>query len=108
MGIDFYFADPYCSWKRGCNENSNGLLREFYPKKTDISKLETEDLLRTLMLINSRPRKFLNYATPFEKFLHEIKFEKMLHLILQFRRTKNIQEFGTTFLIPILKIFSYS
>ena len=74
LGIDFYFADPYCSWQRGCNENSNGLLREFYPKKTDISKIETEDLIRTLMLINSRPRKCLNYATPFEKFLHEISF----------------------------------
>ena len=77
MGIDFYFADPYCLWQRGGNENSNGLLREFYPKKTDISKVETEDLLRTLMLINSRPRKCLNYATPFEKFLHEIKFEEI-------------------------------
>ena len=54
MGIEFYFADPYCSWQRGCNENSNGLLREFYPKKTDISKVDTEDLIRTLMLINSR------------------------------------------------------
>ena len=75
MGIDFYFADPYCSWQRGCNENSNGLLREFYPKKTDISKIDTEDLIRTLMLINSRPRKCLNYATPFEKFLHEISFK---------------------------------
>ena len=74
MGIDFYFADPYCSWQRGCNENSNGLLREFYPKKTDISKIETEDLIRTLMLINSRQRTCLNYATPFEKFLHEISF----------------------------------
>ncbi len=37
-GMDFYFADPYCSWQRRCNENSNSLLREFYPKKTDISK----------------------------------------------------------------------
>ena len=74
LGIDFYFADPYCSWQRGCNENSNGLLREFYPKKTDISKIETEDLIKNLMLINSRPRKCLNYATPFEKFLHEISF----------------------------------
>ena len=72
LGIDFYFADPYCSWQRGCNENSNGLLREFYPKKTDLSKVETEELISTLMLINSRPRKCLNYATPFEKFLHEI------------------------------------
>ena len=74
LGIDFYFADPYYSWQRGCNENSNGLLREFYPKKTNISKVETENLIRTLMLINSRPRKCLNYATPFEKFLHEISF----------------------------------
>lgn len=72
MRIDFYFADPYCSWQRECNENSNSLLREFYPKKTEISKIDTEDLIRTLMLINSRPIKCLNYATPFEKFLHEI------------------------------------
>lgn len=74
MGIDFYFADPYCSWQRGCNENSNGLLREFYPKKTDISKIEVEDLIEVLMLINLRSRKCLNYAMPFEKFLYEISF----------------------------------
>ena len=92
MGKDFYFADPYCSWQRGCNENSNGILREFYPKKTDISKVETKDLLQTLMLINSRPRKCLNYTTQFEKFLYEIKFEefkKMLQLISQFMKINN-------------------
>ena len=55
----------------------NYLLREFYPKKIDISKVEIEDLRRILMLINSRPRKCLNYATLFEKFLHEIKFEEI-------------------------------
>ncbi len=66
MGIDFYFTDPYCSWQRGCNENSNGLLREFYPKKTDISMIDTEDLINVLMLINLKPRKCLNYAIPFE------------------------------------------
>jgi len=53
----------------GCNENSNGLLREFYQRR-----LTTEELIKTLILINSRPRKCLNYATPFEKFLHEISF----------------------------------
>ena len=72
MGIDFYFADFYCLWQRGCNENSNGLLRKFYPKKTDISKVEIEDLIRTLILINSRSRKYLNCATSFEKFLHDL------------------------------------
>lgn len=50
MGIDFYFADPYCSWQRGCNENSNGLLRKFYPKKTDISMIDTEDLINISIL----------------------------------------------------------
>ena len=67
MGIGFYFTASYCLWQRGCNENSNSLLREFYPKKIDISKVEIEDLRRILMLINSRPRKCLNYATLFEK-----------------------------------------
>jgi len=46
LEIDFYFTEPYCSWQKGCNENSNGLLREFYPKKTNISKIETEELIR--------------------------------------------------------------
>ena len=64
----------YCSWQRGCNEKNNSLLREYYSKKVDISKVKTEDLIRTLTLINSRPRKCLNYAAPFEKFLYEIKF----------------------------------
>lgn len=71
MRIDFYFSDSYYLWQRGGNENSNNLLREFHPKKTDISKVETEDLIKTLMIINSRPRKCLNYTIPFEKFLHE-------------------------------------
>jgi len=58
----------------GCNENSNDFLREFYPKKINIPKIDTEELIKTLILINSRPRKCLNYATLFEKFLHEISF----------------------------------
>ena len=58
-GIKFYFADPYSAWQRGSNENSNGLLREFYPKKTDLSEVNEKELRLNLYLINNRPRKCL-------------------------------------------------
>ena len=72
LGIDFYFADPYSAWQRGTNENSNGLLREFYPKRTDLSLVKDEDLIESLKKINARPRKCLAYNTAFEEFLYEI------------------------------------
>lgn len=72
LGIDFYFADPYCAWQRGTNENSNGLLREFYPKKTDLSMVKDDDLIESLKKINARPRKCLAFNTAFEEFLYEI------------------------------------
>ena len=72
LGIDFYFADPYSAWQRGSNENSNGLLREYYPKKTDLAEISEEDPIKNLMELNSRPRKCLNYQTPFELFLYEL------------------------------------
>lgn len=72
LSIDFYFADPYSAWQRGTNENSNGLLREFYPKKTDLSLVSEEDLVNSLEKINSRPRKCLEFDTSFERFLHEL------------------------------------
>lgn len=59
-----YFADPYCSWQRGLNENTNGLLRQYWPKSTDfkkVSQLEVEDVI---VKLNDRPRKKLNYKTP--------------------------------------------
>ncbi|MFB0971685.1 MAG: IS30 family transposase, partial [Neofamilia sp.] len=60
------------------NENRNGLLREFYPKKTDLSLIEEEGLIDTLKNINSRPRKCLEFSTPFEAFLYELeKLEKV-------------------------------
>lgn len=74
LGIKFYFADAYNAGQRGTNENSNGLLRRFYPKKTDLSKINESELEEVLYLLNSRPRKCLNYATPFEIILQEIKF----------------------------------
>lgn len=63
-----YFCDPYCSWQKGTNENSNGLLREFYPKGMDLSEVSEEDLKKKTGLLNSRPRKCLNYQTPSEVF----------------------------------------
>lgn len=72
LDIDFYFADPYSAWQRGTNENSNGLLREFYPKKTDLALVDEEDLIESLKKINARPRKCLAFDTAFERFLHEL------------------------------------
>ena len=63
-----YFADPYSSWQRGTNENTNGLLREFYPKKFDFSNITQNELDIVLNIINNRPRKCLGYKTPAEVF----------------------------------------
>lgn len=72
LGIDFYFADAYSSWQRGSNENSNGLLREYFPKKTDLALISDEDLFSALFAINHRPRKCLGYRTSFEALLSEL------------------------------------
>lgn len=72
LGLDVYFADPYSSWQRGTNENTNGLLRRYLPKKTDFTYLTQEELDDIVEEINNRPRKCLDYATPNEVFLSEI------------------------------------
>ena len=72
LNLTLYFADAYSSWQRGSNENSNGLLREFYPKKTDLAKVCPQELTRNLFLINNRPRKCLAWKSPIQVFLHEV------------------------------------
>ena len=67
-----YFAHPYSPWERGLNENTNGLIRKFYPKGTDFSTVTDEDILRVQNLINERPRKSLNYKTPKEVLYKEL------------------------------------
>lgn len=67
-----YFADAYVAWQRGTNENSNGLLREFFPKKTDLAKVTLDKLREALMLINNRPR-CVGFKTPFDMLKHEIR-----------------------------------
>ncbi len=72
QGIDFYLADTYSARQRVSNENSNGLLREYHPKKTDLSKISTQELIKNLIELNTKPRKCLGYQTPFDLFMHEL------------------------------------
>jgi IS30 family transposase len=67
-GIDVYFADPYSPHQRGSNENTNGLLREYLPKSTDLSLFTAEDLTAIAAELNDRPRKRLGFYTPTEMF----------------------------------------
>ena len=68
LGIDFYFAHPYCSWERGLNENTNGLIRQYFPKDTDFKKITDKEVLQVMDRLNNRPRKILGYKTPKEMF----------------------------------------
>lgn len=67
-GVKVYFADPYSSWQRGSNENTNGLLRGYLPKRANIDNLTEEELEDIELELNSRPRKRLNYLTPAEAY----------------------------------------
>ena len=71
LGVSVFFARPYHSWERGSNENSNGLLRRFFPKGTDWSIISDEDIFQAEYLINNRPRKRLGWKTPVEVFYQE-------------------------------------
>jgi IS30 family transposase len=64
--IDFYFANPYCSWERGANENLNGLVRQYFPKKTDFSSITDKQVADVMEKLNNRPRKRFNFETPLE------------------------------------------
>lgn len=68
LGVKIYFAMPYCSWQRGTSENTNGLLRQFFPKRTDFTRISHQAVARAETLLNERPRKRLDYRTPAEIF----------------------------------------
>jgi IS30 family transposase len=73
LGMKIYFALPYHSWERGTNENWNGLLRQFFPKGSSFATVTQKDVDRAVRNLNHRPRKRLNYLSPYEVFVLGLK-----------------------------------
>jgi len=71
LAAKIYFCDPYCSGQRGMNENTNGLIRQYFPKGTDFQNVSNAELRKVVDKLNDRPRKRLGYRTPAQVFLGE-------------------------------------
>ena len=68
LDADFYFAHPYASWERGTNENTNGLIRQYFPKNRDFTTITQQEINHAMKRLNNRPRKRLGYQTPSQVF----------------------------------------
>ncbi len=71
LNCDFYFAHAYSSWERGTNENTNGLIRQYFPKNRDFRSITDKELIHAMKRLNNRPRKRLGYKTPNQVFFGE-------------------------------------
>jgi IS30 family transposase len=72
LEIDYYFANPYCSWERGANENLNGLIRQYFPKGSDFSLITDEQVENVVNKLNNRPRKRHQFNSPNEVYLQKL------------------------------------
>ena len=72
LDADFYFANPYHSWERGLNEHTNGLIRQYLPKKSEFTNVSKDEIIMIQNRLNHRPRKVLGYKTPYEVFFNEM------------------------------------
>ncbi len=73
LNIKFFFCDPYSSWQRGLNEHTNGLIREYIPKKSEFEKISRTEIIHIQNRLNNRPRKILEYKTPNEIFFNNLQ-----------------------------------
>ena len=71
LQVDFFFAHPYAAWERGANENMNGLVREYIPKKCNFASVTNVELIQIMKRLNHRPRKCLDFLSPFEVFFDQ-------------------------------------
>lgn len=76
LEIDYYFANPYCSWERGANENLNGLIRQYFPKGSDFSLITAEQVENVIEKLNNRPRKRHQFNSPNEVYLQKLNINQ--------------------------------
>lgn len=82
LKADVYFAHPYHAWERGLNENTNGLLRQYFPKKMDFRKINDQSIEHAMDRLNNRPRKTLGFTTPNDVFLKDINNKDTVALVV--------------------------